>query len=74
MLTRPKTTRKRHCPHVHLQRLKGAVAITLGFQLQCTDCWTLLDGPGSLADVVRDPLDHIPAQEDWYQGKVIELG
>lgn len=71
MWTRPRTHRKRHCGHFHLQGLRGSVAIMTGFQLQCTDCWTLLDGSWTLALVNRDPDGLHESQEDWHLGKML---
>lgn len=72
MLTRPRKARKRHCAHVHLQSLHGAVInSTGGFRLQCVDCWTFLDGPPSLALVDRDPEEATPTPHGWTLGTTV---
>lgn len=46
---------RRHCPHVHLRGIYGDEINHTpgGRRLECVDCWTLLDGPASLAIVDR---------------------
>lgn len=67
LLNRRTIFRKRHCPHVHLQGLYGDVInATGGYRLQCTDCWTYLEGPVSLSWVDRDPEKAVPSQDDWF--------
>lgn len=71
MWTRPRTHRKRHCGHVHLQGLRGTVAKFMGFELQCMDCWTLLRGPWSMALVDRDPEGLVKANPEWSLGHMV---
>ena len=75
-LTSRKTKFKRKtCPHVHLQSLHGDVINAVGgFRLQCTDCWTYLDGPPQLAWVDRDPEGYVDSQYDWTLGKEVGNG
>lgn len=70
--SRKKTQSRRTCPHVHLQGIYGdAILASRGYRLQCTDCWSMLEGPVELASVNRDPNNVMPQQDDWFQGKEI---